>query len=337
MRIRLGLIPVALGLVAMVAVPNPTAAATPKFLVLPFPSPSHIHIQRAWWTISSPGVFNLNHHGIDYILGTQDAPSTWKSFPVYAAADGEACGALLGKRGCVDFAGEVMGDRVLIKHNVNGTIYYTWYNHLKSIVPKIPLGSRSKTVHVKQGELIGYSGATGNNPLWIHLHFELQDANNKPIDPYGIYGTSRQYPDPAGRNSIKSKAKNYWITNPPTVLGGATPTPKPSTSPSASASPGGATANPGESPAASSEPNPAASPIESAGTSGSTGAPIVDGSPAPSPDPSAVTPGSTSGADPPSSGSGLLLPALLATIVVAGVAGAVFVMRRRRGAGGWNV
>jgi murein DD-endopeptidase MepM/ murein hydrolase activator NlpD len=213
-------------------------ATTPKFLTLPFQSPQHIHIQRGWWTPQFlGGPFTLLHHGIDYINGTLDVTSTWQNFPVVAAAAGEACAEVLGGTGCYDHSGEVMGNRVLIKHTVGGVVYYTFYNHLKSISSFIPIGSRNRTVHVKQGQVIGIAGASGNDPTFIHLHFELQNASGKWLDPYGLYTSSRQYPDPKGRNGILSGPKNYFLTNPPTVLGAAaspTPSPRPSATPKAS-------------------------------------------------------------------------------------------------------
>ena len=348
MRVRAAVLPVALvAAVAFLLQPGSAQAATPKFLTLPFPSGAHIHIQRAWWTVgSTPGVFNALHHGIDYIYGKQDQPSTWKSFPVYAAAAGDACGVLLGQTGCVDFAGEVMGNRVLIRHEVNGQTFYTWYNHLKSIVPSIPLGSRSHTVHVARGQLIGYAGASGNAAILIHLHFELENANLKPIDPYGIYGWSRQYPDPAGKNSLLSKPNSYWISNPPTVLGA---TPFPSASPKPTRTPKPTRAPPTPVPAT---PGPGGSsgPTPSAGTGG-TSSPGTGGTSSPAPgDQVTPVPGSTDTSPPTSagttsapdpagagtnggtssgSGPGLLLAAIIAAILIAGAA-IVLVMRRRR-------
>jgi len=228
-------IPIALAFVALIA-PLGTlsviGAATPKFLTLPFESPQHMHIQRGWWTPEFlGGPFTLKHHAIDYIHGTLDVTSSWENFPVVAAAAGEACAEVLGGTGCYDAPGEIMGNRVLIKHTVDGVVYYTFYNHLKSISDVIPIGSRNKTVHVKQGQVIGIAGASGNDPTFIHLHFELQDARGRWIDPYGLYSSSRQYPDPKGKNGILSGNKNYFLTNPPTVLN-ATPPPTPSPTPS---------------------------------------------------------------------------------------------------------
>jgi hypothetical protein len=279
MRARVLTIPIALAFLALIAplgTSPASGAATPKFLTLPFESPQHMHIQRGWWTPEFlGGPFTLKHHAIDYIHGTLDVTSSWENFPVVAAAAGEACAEVLGGNGCYDAPGEVMGNRVLIKHTVDGVVYYTFYNHLKSISNLIPIGSRNKTVHVKQGQVIGIAGASGNDPTFIHLHFELQDARGRWIDPYGLYTSSRKYPDPKGKNGILSGKGNYFLTNPPTVLHAtpppapsptSSPTPKPTHRPPAtSPSPGAsASASPTEPAGASSSQAPASTAVASA-------------------------------------------------------------------------
>lgn len=304
MRARVLTIPIALALAALIASlgTSPVVrAATPKFLTLPFDSPKHIHIQRGWWTPESlGGPFTLKHHAIDYIYGTLDVVSSWESFPVVAAAAGEACAEVVGKGACFD-SGEIMGNRVLVKHTVDGKVYYTFYNHLKSIDSAIPTGG--KTVHVKQGQLIGIAGAS-NSPGFIHLHWELLDSNKKPIDPYGLYTSSRQYPDPKGKNGIMSGNKNYFLTNPPTVLNAA-PQPTPSPTPSPMPKP---THRP---PATSPPPSPVGTVPAASGVS----SPSSSQAPAAVASAAGVLPGSGTSppADTPSSGS------LALTTIVAGV------------------
>jgi murein DD-endopeptidase MepM/ murein hydrolase activator NlpD len=311
MRARLLTIPIALAFVALIAplgTLNVVGAATPKFLTLPFASPQHIHIQRGWWTPEFlGGPFTLKHHAIDYIHGTLDVTSSWENFPVVAAAAGEACAEVLGGTGCYDAPGEIMGNRVLIKHTVDGVIYYTFYNHLKSISDVIPIGSRNKTVHVKQGQVIGIAGASGNDPTFIHLHFELQNAKGKWIDPYGLYTSSRQYPDPKGKNGILSGKENYFLTNPPTVLNAkppATPSPTPSPTPRPSHKP----------PATSPPPSPVGTVPPSSGVA----SPSSSQAAAATPDPSAAAVLPVSGLSPPAgraSESGLGLTTIVAGIV----------------------
>lgn len=331
MRARALTIPIVLAFAALIA-PLGTSfavgAATPRFLALPFESPQQIHIQRGWWTPEFlGGPFTLKHHAIDYIHGTLDVTSSWENFPVVAAAAGEACAEVLGGTGCYDAPGEIMGNRVLIKHNVDGVVYYTFYNHLKSISDVIPIGSRNKTVHVKQGQLIGIAGASGNDPTFIHLHFELQDAKGRWIDPYGLYASSRRYPDPKGKNGILSGKENYFLTNPPTVLNA---TPRPTPSPSASATPKPTHRPPAGLPSPSTDPGAAPSSVTSPSSSQ---APALSAAPSAA---AGLLPGS--GTSPPAgaaSGSGLGLTTIAAGIVavVCFTFVAVVLLLRRRSPG----
>jgi hypothetical protein len=227
-------------IVASTQAPARGAGGVPQFLTLPFDaSNKKIVLQRAWTTVDpSTGKFTLNHHAIDYVNGTRDVPSSWKTFDVLAAAAGEACGAKTGQGGCFD-SGEIMGNRVLIKHKVEGQTYYTFYNHLATIAKKIPLNDVHDTVHVDSGEVVGEAGDS-NSPGVLHLHFELLDENLKPIDPYGIYGITDQYPDPRGKNGKDAGKKNYFLTDPPQPFGF---TPKPTDTPSSTEA-GAATASP---------------------------------------------------------------------------------------------
>jgi hypothetical protein len=165
-------------------------------------------IQQGFYWLG-PGHGRL-HGGIDYIFGKRDRSATWKSFPVYAAASGYACANLTDRKGCI----VGVGNRVLITHTIRGRTYRSYYGHLRAISKRIPLGG--KTVFVKRGELLGYSGYSGDPCCVTHLHFQLFDPHWKIVDPYGIYGTRAAYPDPAGRNGIGNGSPSYWTTDPPT-------------------------------------------------------------------------------------------------------------------------
>ena len=73
------------------------------------------------------------------------------------------------------------GGQILIRHEVDGKVYFTRYAHLR----KRYVVSNEK---VKQGQKIGESGGGENDPnkgrsTGPHLHFELLGAGEKPLDP----------------------------------------------------------------------------------------------------------------------------------------------------------
>ncbi len=100
------------------------------------------------------------HHGVDYA-----APS---GTPVYTVGDGTVIKKGYQKRGG--------GNYIKIKHN--GT-YSTTYMHLKGYAKGVKVGD-----HVKQGDLLGYVGATGlaTGP---HLDFRFY-RNGKPVNPLKV-------------------------------------------------------------------------------------------------------------------------------------------------------
>ena len=150
------------------------------FLTLPFQSTSRMQILSGWYY--NGGGF---HGGIDFINGNYTNVSGWRTFPVFAAADGEACGNCSSRQ----------GNAVFIKHNVDGITYYTYYGHLASISTSIPRGSQSHTVHVVRGQFLGMAGDTGASGL-VHLHFALMNAYSTPIDPFSIDKLRGAYPAP---------------------------------------------------------------------------------------------------------------------------------------------
>ncbi|KAA0966701.1 peptidoglycan DD-metalloendopeptidase family protein [Sporosarcina sp. ANT_H38] len=88
------------------------------------------------------------HWGIDYGSTSDNT--------IVAAADGTVTLAR---------ANGGFGNCVYISHNIAGQIYETVYAHLSSISVKV-----EQTV--KQGQMIGVKGSTGNS-TGIHLHFEI--------------------------------------------------------------------------------------------------------------------------------------------------------------------
>ena len=100
------------------------------------------------------------HHGVDYAAAS--------GTPVFTVGDGTVIKKGYQKRGG--------GNYIKIKHN--GT-YSTTYMHLKGYAKGIRVGD-----HVRQGDLIGYVGATGlaTGP---HLDFRFY-RNGKPVDPLKV-------------------------------------------------------------------------------------------------------------------------------------------------------
>ena len=158
------------------------AAAPTPFLSLPFAPNANMSILSGWYYSSSGGL----HNGIDYINGNVNNLRSWSTFPVIASADGEACGNCSGRQ----------GNAVWVKHNVGGATYYTYYGHLASIAPGIPLGAQSRTAKVKRGQLLGMAGDTGTGRGVLHLHFALYNASSQPLDPYSISKLREYYPTP---------------------------------------------------------------------------------------------------------------------------------------------
>lgn len=79
------------------------------------------------------------------------------------------------------------GTSMIIKHNINGSIYYTHYAHM--VKDSIPQKFRTIGASVKQGEIIGKVGDTGK-VTGYHLHFSIASGsdiwngrfNNTPTD-----------------------------------------------------------------------------------------------------------------------------------------------------------
>lgn len=101
------------------------------------------------------------HYGIDYVAPT--------GTPVQAIGDGKIIEV---KRGYNNGGGNM----IKIKHN---SVYATAYLHLSGFAPGITTGT-----YVRQGDIIGYVGATGlaTGP---HLDFRFY-MNGNPVDPLRV-------------------------------------------------------------------------------------------------------------------------------------------------------
>ena len=99
------------------------------------------------------------HTGVDWAAPT--------GTPIFAAGNGVILKAAMSPS---------YGRRVEIQHNGG---YVTTYNHMSGFGRNITEGA-----HVRQGQIVGYVGATGN-VTGAHLHYEVM-INGHFVDPLGI-------------------------------------------------------------------------------------------------------------------------------------------------------
>ena len=130
----------------------------------PLKSYSRISSEYGWRKNPVSGVNKL-HAGIDLAAGG--------GTPIYAAASGYVQVAGWSNGG--------YGNYVIIYHGKmsDGNTYSTLYGHMKSV-------ATSAGKYVKQGELIGYVGSTGNS-TGNHLHLEVWKGGSKAnaVNPRG--------------------------------------------------------------------------------------------------------------------------------------------------------
>lgn len=128
-----------------------------------WPFPTGVPISDGFGYRSSPGgIGSTNHQGIDFNPGM--------GAPIQVIADGTvrlAQKSDAGGYGCY----------VIVDHNVNGMRFASLYGHMQC-------GSvaMSKGEDVKVGQQVGNVGSTGTS-TGAHLHFEIHDASDSPIDP----------------------------------------------------------------------------------------------------------------------------------------------------------
>lgn len=208
---------------------NNVLAASPwGFMVLPF-NRGAVIVQQGWVSHFSPNPYkNGIHGGIDYIRpGTTSGSKYWRNFDVAAVYAGKMTCYNGAKVGPFNNKKDIYGIYCEIKHTYNKKVFYTRYVHLKSSTLSIPTSGTSKTVDIKQGEVIGVAGDTGSaKGTGIHLHFEIRlDSRwGTLVDPYGLYITQDQkthtnYPS-ATSKKVVTPAKGkiyYWVDNPPRI------------------------------------------------------------------------------------------------------------------------
>ena len=149
-------------MIAAAAASKPTLSFTG--FICPLKSYSRISSEYGWRKNPVTGVNKL-HAGTDFA-----APG---GTPIYAAASGYVQVAGWSSGG--------YGNYVIIYHGKmsDGNTYSTLYGHMKSV-------ATSAGKYVKQGELIGYVGSTGNS-TGNHLHLEVWKGGSKAnaVNPRG--------------------------------------------------------------------------------------------------------------------------------------------------------
>jgi murein DD-endopeptidase MepM/ murein hydrolase activator NlpD len=209
MNIKTLLAALILGSLALALAPPPAAEARgryPRFLTLPFPGVHNMRIQDGWWRGDHDP-----HRGLDYIRGRIDDGGTWRRFPVIAAAGGRACAALNNRDGCING----VGTRVVVKHRIDGKVYFTYYGHLDTVDNAIPVGTNRYGVRVRRGQFLGWAGRTGYPGTGLHLHFQVIIPPFTSLDPYDVYGYRGAYPNPAGTNGKRCGPDRLWRRCPP--------------------------------------------------------------------------------------------------------------------------
>ncbi|SKA81810.1 Peptidase family M23 [Agreia bicolorata] len=128
-----------------------------------WPFPTGVPISDGFGYRSSPGgIGSTNHQGIDFNPGM--------GAPIQVVADGTvrlAQKSDAGGYGCY----------VIVDHNVNGMKFASLYGHMQCNSVAM-----SKGEDVKVGQQVGNVGSTGTS-TGAHLHFEIHDASDTPIDP----------------------------------------------------------------------------------------------------------------------------------------------------------
>ena len=149
-------------MIAAAAASKPTLSFTG--FICPLKSYSRISSEYGWRKNPVTGVNKL-HAGTDFA-----APG---GTPIYAAASGYVQVAGWSSGG--------YGNYVIIYHGKmsDGNTYSTLYGHMKSV-------ATSAGKYVKQGELIGYVGSTGNS-TGNHLHLEVWKGGStaNAVNPRG--------------------------------------------------------------------------------------------------------------------------------------------------------
>jgi len=134
------------------------------------------------------------HQGID--LNTRGSDKN-----IYAATDGvvvKIVNAFSSEFNCYKTCktGQSEGNSVKLRHEINGTVFYTKYFHLSSVNANLKVGDI-----VTSSTTIGVIGNTGNSTA-EHLHFQYEDVNNNPLNPGNLFTNAYLIKSDAGCSSL---------------------------------------------------------------------------------------------------------------------------------------
>ena len=200
-------------------------AQNDKFLTFPFEQSADVEITSAWYYsdyYDSDGVLHTCElHSPNGAIDYDEADIGGEvSFKVLAAADG-----VVEK---ITFSAPPYnyGNMVTLRHEVNGSIYFTKYAHLREDPRSIGLIDVGDDI--TRGQHIGWAGNTGGD-YNMHLHFEVRlssDNQGNAVDPYdkqsredgyncstGLWSTP--YPDPNDGIAGNMGPNHLWTTDPP--------------------------------------------------------------------------------------------------------------------------
>ena len=78
-----------------------------------------------------------------------------------------------------------------------GIGYSEVFLHLNAIADGVVPG-----VTLQKGNTIGYVGTTGRTSTSPHLHYQINDENGNPIDPYLFYSSHRRNLPPSDMDAF---------------------------------------------------------------------------------------------------------------------------------------
>ncbi|MBM7693241.1 hypothetical protein JOC77_002681 [Peribacillus deserti] len=111
------------------------------------------------------------------------------------------------------YVSDSYGEVIFIQHSINGQPYETVYAHMRKGSRKCKPGD-----YVKQGQVIGYMGSTGD-AKGQHLHFELHrgrwnGAKTNAVNPLDYIGAIQEVPKEKKKMIILPSEAESWRVYP---------------------------------------------------------------------------------------------------------------------------